>query len=322
MQYRAAVVLTALLVPSGIAAGNEVLVESPSDNRTYVIDLSSEKVQGWLEPVQVTAASFPAWLAPYQGATPVKVDVSGDRRRAEYRVGGSVQQLVQYYDELLRSQGYETKPKISGSGAGSVWASDRGETISVGVSTFRGATRLSIRMAQGGAKRTAGRRRLKEQWYDDSRGLLLVYDLDTGEQFHLPKRGFSTFAAESWPLSQAPGFPDEFPSWLPIYPGARVSRAVGPPDKLSPGTRPYLRGQFKTNASLEKVLEFYESRLRSAGVELTRRSTRTDKKAGVMYSGDLNGHDNRGGHVSVSLSRFMAETTITLRYTPAGNARQ
>ncbi len=200
MRQQPTLALAALLVASIPAAGDDVLIESPSDNRAYVIALDSEKVQQWLQPIKHTAGSFPAWLAPYQGATPTKVEVSGDRTRAYFIASGSVEQLIQYYDELLRSEGYTTRLRRRKPENASIWAMVSGDIIRVSVYIFESRTNVTIIRTLSGDKGRTGRRRLREQWYDDSRGMLLVNDLDTGEQFHLRREAFSRVATKSWPL--------------------------------------------------------------------------------------------------------------------------
>jgi hypothetical protein len=99
MQHRSALVLAGLLIVLSPAAGDEVVIESPSDNRACLISLDSGKVQEWLLPIRHSAGSVPAWLAPDPGATPTKVEVSGDRTRAFFAGSGPVEQSIRYYDQ-------------------------------------------------------------------------------------------------------------------------------------------------------------------------------------------------------------------------------
>ncbi len=315
MRLRRLVLAVCLITAS--AAGDKVLIESPRDNRVYLIDLESKQVQSRLQPAHLAAPGpIPAWLAPHPGAVPEKAEDTGYSRSANYRVTGSIEQLYSYYDQLIRSRGYGTKSSQTGANYASVSATNDRESISVRLTESRGEVRIYIRVSSRGSSQRVSGRQLEDVWYDDARGVLLVQDQQTGEQFLLNRASFPTVAESYRALAAAPRPEGQFPAWLPLYPGAAITRAVGPPDKVSPNRRPTVIARQKTADSVEKVVAFYESYLTRSGVEIFARSTRMNSKSTEMIRGELGGRTVIGDQADLVFVRFLDETNISIRYLP------
>ena len=64
------------------------------------------------------------------------------------------------------------------------------------------------------------------------------------------------------------------PSWVPTYPGATVNASASSQDAEGGGGA----GYFETSDSLEKVLDYFESELKGAGMQVTRNVFSPDSK--------------------------------------------
>jgi hypothetical protein len=110
---------------------------------------------------------------------------------------------------------------------------------------------------------------------------------DSGKLEIKSDKGSMTFGA---------GGSSEAPSWVPEYPGSEtqgVYSAQGPQGTTAAFS-------FDTKDSPEKVIEFYEGKLKAAGFEV---STSTFKKTGKVSGGLINAEskrDQRQIHVTVS----------------------
>jgi hypothetical protein len=172
-----------------IAANGQNYVRVESGGQSYVIDADSEAVQKNLKPAnpQAGAIKFPAWLKPHQGAVPklANYDARTGISEAYFDSGGTVDQVMQYYTELFRSNGF-TSGAPMGRVSKIVSGKNASGTVSVIASMVRGVVEIHVTFAPSAA--TSGKKHFKAAWYDDTRGLLCLEDTSTGEQYYLDKR--------------------------------------------------------------------------------------------------------------------------------------
>src|SRR5690242_19341986 len=96
------------LAPAVLHGENLVKVEI--DGKSLVIDTDSAAVQQNLKPAnpQAGAEKLPVWLYPSPGQTPLRsnYDARTGITSATFASGGTVDQVVGYYGQLLASKGY------------------------------------------------------------------------------------------------------------------------------------------------------------------------------------------------------------------------
>lgn len=101
---------------------------------------------------------------------------------------------------------------------------------------------------------------------------------------------------------------DKSPSWVPVYPGSNPQTVFS----ASSGNQRSGTYGFVTQDSVDKVLNYYASSLKSGGMTTSTTTTTTDGKVGGLVSGEDSGKNNTvlvtaandkdGTHVSVNFS--------------------
>lgn len=185
---RMAVTIPLAIAASRLQAENFIKVEI--DGKSVVLDTDSSSVQRNLKPAnpQAGAVKLPAWLYPSPGHAPLRSNYDANTGFAS---GGTVDQVVAYYGQLLASKAYTTGPPLGS--ATSKIVSGKGALASVSVIA------------------------------SPARALLCLRDAVTGEEYYLDAPGIMA-ANLKWPGGvQSEGAP--YPSWFPIYPGAQRATA-------------------------------------------------------------------------------------------------
>jgi hypothetical protein len=268
-------VLWVLLSASSAAATNLIEIESKTDGRTYLIDVDSLAIRNKLYSVagvNTSVPSVPAWLLPYAGATPSKVfrsAINGETIQADFQTGGTIRQVADYYDQVLRAHQLEIKLRNDKfPGQISIQANNGTEKVAIRVSERNGAVQLHVTYGlqrQGVIGGAVPKMQLKATAYDDANGVLRLRDQSSGQEFYLRKR---TIVNEDYNrLEEHQRTLHHFPDWLVLYPGATVRKPVHPcPRKL--GEPPALCASLATSAS-ESDLEILREPRPAAGIQLS-----------------------------------------------------
>ena len=256
------------LVPAGLWAENYIRVET--QGRSLVVDADSSDVQKNLRPAnpQAGEAKLPAWLYPYQGATPIRAnyDVRTGISSGTFRSGGTPDEIAAYYAQLFRSRGFNSDGPLGNGPSRIVSGKSAAGAVSAMISVFRGNMELTVTFAPTETK--ASKKRFEAAWYDDTRGLLCLRDTATGEEYYLDRADI--VAAN---LNRPGGVASEgasMPAWLPVYPNAR--RATVHVIWLFEPT-----ATFQTRDSIRAVYEFYLAAVKNAGARVV--------SSGIMKSG-------------------------------------
>jgi len=128
-----------------VSANAQNYIRVDIGGQSYVVDADSEAVQKNLKPAnpQAGAIKFPTWLNPYQGAMPKRAnyDVRTGISSAYFDSGGTVDQVIGYYMELFRSNGFTTGPPMGGASR-IVSGKSASGTVSVIASVVRGVVEI------------------------------------------------------------------------------------------------------------------------------------------------------------------------------------
>jgi len=272
-----------LVSASSAAAANLIHVESKVDGRTYLIDVDSLAIRNKLYSVagvNTSVSTVPAWLLPYAGAAPTKVfrsAINGETIMADFQTGGTMRQVADYYDQLLRSRQFQIKNRSDKfAGQISVQADNGTESAAIRVSEQNGAVQLHVTYGirrQGVIGGAVPKMQLVASTYDDTNGILYLRDQLSGKDFYLRKRAivnedYNQLEEHQLTLRQ-------FPDWLVLYPGATVRRPVHPcPRKL--GEPPALCASLETTAHPNQIWEFYEDAVKHEGFSFYKSGTNLD----------------------------------------------
>jgi hypothetical protein len=238
-------------------------VQIESNGRKYIVDLDSEAFQRRMTPAVPSnvAGELPVWLYPSPGATPSRPieSLGANHLAAWFRVGGTPEQSLAYYSQLLSSRGWHV-----GSTKNSVSADTDAEYTSVTTSSLRGS--LEIRITYMLRPHAAARRKLQVAWYDDARALLCVRDASTREEFYVTRDAvieLSNGTPNTPQQAQQPAQACEYPTWVPAYPGSQI---VGPQEVkfIFKSSRIYV-----TSAGIRPVYDFYKQSFESMGAKIT-----------------------------------------------------
>lgn len=230
-----------------------------------VIDTDSDAVQKNLKPAnpQAGQVKLPAWLYPYAGAVPVRgnYDVRTGISSATFAGGGTVDQSVAYYAQLLASQRFATGAPMGQPNSKIVSGKNASGTVSVMVG-------VPFRNPQGGVEITttfapsetaSSKKHFEAAWYDDSRGLLCLRDKSTGEEYYLELRGIAEANLNRPGGVKAEGAVK--PAWLPVYPNGHVAK-VHVLWAFEPNVT------YLTHDSIRAVYEFYLAAVKNAGARV------------------------------------------------------
>ena len=92
------------------------LIKVELGGRSFVVDIDSSDVQKNLKPAnpQAGLSKLPSWLFPSPGQAPLRdhFDVNTGIASATFAAGGTVDQVVAYYAQLLASKGFPTSAPL------------------------------------------------------------------------------------------------------------------------------------------------------------------------------------------------------------------
>ena len=98
----------------------------------------------------------------------------------------------------------------------------------------------------------------------------------------------------------------ELPSWVPRYEGAELAGAL----RSSSAQGQFGSFSLKTDAAVDKVLDFYQQNLRDSGFDVER----TDQTFGDTRMGSVSGRHSDGRFVSVTLTHQQDRTEGAIQY--------
>ncbi|HEV8145676.1 MAG TPA: hypothetical protein VGP79_04820 [Bryobacteraceae bacterium] len=257
----AAIVLSLFL--SGLQGENLVKVEL--DGKSLVIDTDSYAVQQNLKPAnpQAGAKKLPEWLYPSPGQEPIRssYDARTGIASAVFASGGTVDQVVAYYGQLLKSKGYAGGTPMGSPTSKMISGKSASGTISVTASVpFRnpaGGTEFTVTLAPTATK--SNRKHFEVAWFDPARALLCLRDTATSEEYYLDARSIGEANLNRPGAVKSEGAP--YPSWFPLYPGAH--RPAGKITFLMEPT-----AVFQTADPIRAVYDFYRTALPGAGARV------------------------------------------------------
>jgi len=190
--------LLALLFCTSAPAENLIEVVSKVDGRTYLIDTDSRAIRSKLYSVSGVKASVPSvpeWLLPFAGATPMNVSraaINGESIQADFRAGGTMRQVADYYDQLLRSRRFRTVNRHDRLPLQITIQADNGaERVALRFSEQNGSVQLHLSyhvVRQGVIGGAVPRMKMAPLSYDDTNGILYLRDAVSGQDFYLRKR--------------------------------------------------------------------------------------------------------------------------------------
>jgi len=264
---RAAASVVLVLAATPLRAENFIKLEV--DGRSLVLDIDSDKVQQNLKPAnpQAGQVKLPAWLYPTPGQAPLRsnYDARTGIASAVFASGGTVDQVVAYYGQLLASKAYTTGAPMGSPTSKIVSGKNASATISVSVGVpFRnpaGGAEFTVTYAP--AQNEANRKHFEAAWFDQARALLCLRDLATGEEYYLDARGIGEANLNRPGAVKSQDAP--YPAWFPIYPGAQRTTF-----KVFILLEP--TATFRTRDSMRAVYDFYRTALPNAGAKLLNQS--------------------------------------------------
>ncbi len=255
-------IVVCVVAGSPLPAKNLIKVEI--GGRSFVLDIDSSDVQKNLKPAnpQAGLSKLPSWLSPSPGQAPLRdnFDVNSGIASATFAAGGTVDQVVAYYAQLLASKGFLTSAPLGQPNSKIVSGKNASATVSVIVNTpFRnptGGTEIMVTYAPS-KKNAAGK--FETAWLDDARGILCLRDVGTGEEYYLDARSIAEANLNRPGAVKSEGV--AYPSWFPIYPGARRGKAnvIWAYDPTA---------TFQTRDSIRAVYEYYLAALANAGAKI------------------------------------------------------
>jgi len=261
------VVAIALALRPSLHAENFIKVEV--DGKSFVLDTDSDAAQKNLKPAnpQAGEVKLPAWLFPAPGQTPLRsnYDARTGIASATFASGGTVDQVVAYYGQLLASKGYTTGAPMGQPTNKIVSGKNAAATVSIMVGVpFRnpsGGSEFTVTYAP--TPGASNRKHFEAAWFDPARALLCLRDTRTGEEYYLDARSIGEANLNRPGAVKSEGAP--YPAWFPIYPGAQ--RATVKFIFLMEPT-----ATFQTRAAIRTVYDFYRMALENTGAKLREQS--------------------------------------------------
>jgi hypothetical protein len=259
---RSTLALTLALAFGATALRAENFIKVEVDGKSFVVDTDSGAVQRNLRPAnpQIGEVKLPAWLFPSpSGQMPLRshYDPNSGIAEATFASGGTVDQIVTYYGQLLASKSYTTGAPM-GQPTKIVSGKNAAAVISVMASPARsGGTEFTVTFAP--TPGASNRRHFEAAWFDQTRALLCLRDVATGEEYYLDARSIVEANLNRPGAVKSQGAP--YPAWFPIYPGAQRATI-----KLIFLMEP--TATFQTHASMRTVYDYYRTALANAGARL------------------------------------------------------
>ena len=272
-------ILCVMLLAALPALGENYLkIESPSDGRTYTIDLDritsgktvrlvsapeASKLQPWLYPSPDAQPSNPHW------------DIDTGIATATFFCGGAQEEVAGYYLQQLQAQGL----RVSSTRAllGGISLTGISAQVAVGVTVTARASAVEVRTTY--TPQQWKHPNFEVVWYDDRSGILRLRETSTNDEYEVPKR---TIVASN--LNRAGGVASteaRLPSWCPVYPGA----APSPKGRINWMFEP--TAEFTTYEKTRPVYEYYLEQLTGAGAAIRRRSLAHSGGASSDYSAEI-----------------------------------
>jgi hypothetical protein len=250
-----------------------------------VLDTDSDAVQKNLKAAnpQAGEVKLPAWLYPSPGQVPMRAnyDVRTGIASATFASGGTVDQVVAYYGQLLASKGYTTGAPMGQPTSKIVSGKNPAAAISVMAGVpFRnksGGSEITVTFAP--TPGASNRRHFETAWFDPARALLCLRDKATGEEYYLDARSIVEANLNRPGAVKSEGA--AYPSWFPIYPGAQRSSSVKILMLMDP------TATFHTRDSIRAVYDFYRTALPNAGAKLLNQSFVRSGTPTKDFSGDI-----------------------------------
>jgi hypothetical protein len=253
------------------AAQNYIRVDSQIDGRSYTIDTNQSSIQHAMHLVTASnpAAKMPVWLYPQPGAQAydARFDPISGIATATFYCGGTVDEVADYYLQVMRSRGMRTSqtPGMRNIGL-NLSGNSQPVAVSISVAPKNGSVEVRVTHTPLHPPKT---RVFEAVWYDDSRGILRLRDTASGEEYELEKHAIvhSNLNRPGGVKSEGPGKP----AWLPVYPGA-----YPPKGKITWLDNP--TAQYLTDAPVRKVYDYYVGAVQAAGAQVKQKSMVTSNK--------------------------------------------
>jgi hypothetical protein len=279
---KVAAALVLVLAAAPLWAENFVKVEV--DGRSLVLDTDSDAVQRNLKPANPKAGEvkLPAWLFPTPGQTPLRAnyDARTGIASASFASGGTVDQVIAYYQQLFASKGYITGTPL-GSPTSKIMSGKNASaviSVSAGVPSRSPAGGAEFTVTYAPAQNAANRKHFEAAWFDQARALLCLRDVATGEEYYLDARGIGAANLNRPGAVKSEGAP--YPDWFPIYPGAQRTNF-----KVFILLEP--TATFRTRDSMRAVFDFYVTALKDAGAKVLSQSFSRSGNPPKDFSGEI-----------------------------------
>lgn len=276
---------------SYVHAENLIQVESQIDGRTYLIDVDAFPIREKLYSVTAktsNGAEIPAWLLPYPGAAPTKTfrsDLKGAAINAEFQTGGTINQIADYYDQLLRSHQFKIDLRNANiRGEISLMSSNGTEHAYIRATSATGSVKLAVDYGinrQGVIGGAVKKMQMAATSWDDANGILNLHDGASGQDFYLRKR---TIVNEDYNhLAEHQKTLRALPAWLTLYPGARVVSPVAP-CKRKISEPPALCATLVTTDDPDLVWHYYKPLVEQQKFAFLRSGTNLDILASAILT--------------------------------------
>ncbi len=297
-----------LLLTLPLLAEKQIRVDSPSDNRSYLVDLDSPKI---LSQLRSDASSTPAWLA-IPGVVPT-LQQSSTGLTATYSVRGTLAQWDAYYRQLLASQRYAVEASARRNSSNIYGSRSRQQWVEVQLGESGGVVTVRIITPPAATPRPKSSE-LEIVSYDDSTGILALKDKSTGLAYYLDRSGIRGTSAAPATSAAVPSMSaaNGFPSFVPIYPASRVDKRLA---ALS-GGRPGLEMRVATKDTPAKAAAWYRYAFANRGFCIREESS---YGSGSTMVSSMTAVDSTGAHaVKVRISPSFSMPTMVCE--PRNNA--
>jgi hypothetical protein len=255
--------LALLLAAAGAFAEEYLRVDSPSDGRSYTIDLDQTSVRRAMHPVAKSTGTskLPAWLLPAPNAQPsdVRYDPGTGMVQAIFMLNALETDVIAFYTEALRGARLRTSSNPIPGGQG-IYLSGSNDSIAVTIRVEHQQGQVPVHITYN-PRMAPKSHHFEAAWYDDRTGILRLRDTSTGEEYEMTKRD-----VQENNLNRVGGVESSnsnMPPWLSVYPGARLS----PPGRISWMFKP--TAEYVTTASIRQVYDYYKAALEAVGASIT-----------------------------------------------------
>jgi hypothetical protein len=268
MTFTTRIVGACALMLGAVVLHAENLIKIEVDGKTLVLDTDGADLQKNLKPAnpQAGEGKLPAWLFPSPGQAPTRshYDALTGIASATFASGGTVDQVVAYYKQLLESKGYTAGAPLGQPNSKIVSGKNASAAISIMAAVpFRQTSGTEFMVTYAPSPGAAKKKHFEAAWFDQARALLCLRDTATGEEYYLDARSIGEANLNRPGAVKSEGAP--YPSWFPIYPGAQRPKA-----KITFLMEP--TATFQTRDSIRAVYDFYKTALENAGARVVSQS--------------------------------------------------